>query len=241
MTNLLTNMVVLGLSSVIPTNTPAFQDHALRTMLSNAEYLASQWKLDIKRPFTTNLITFFKAEPHPAGIEGTIVLSNRYVFSWITGRFIQFSDKPNESFQFSTEDENKNRAVLEKWSRATNLLTFKKAQKLAENSLIAVGLTLEKTEFKKPREATQLKFDDRIPLPYYKFYWKSGKAASSVDVSGITSNIVYFSNASGYLRLSKPTNYLEMLGLSTNTIFVKRRERPPPLPPRYEVYGVYDE
>jgi hypothetical protein len=240
MTNLLTNMIVLGLSNIIPTNTPAFKEHALHAMLTNAEYLASQWKLDIPHPFTTNMVTFSQTVAQPPGLTGTIVLSNRYAFAWINGWFAQFADKPNYAMQFETSDETKNRAVLAEWSRETNHLTFKKAQKLAEQSLASVGLTRDKTNFKKPREATQLKFDDKVPLPYYKFYWKSDKAASSIDVSGITSNIVYFSNASGLMRIPKPTNYLQMLGLPTNTIFVIRRPRPPPLPPRYEVYGAND-
>jgi hypothetical protein len=87
-------MVVLGLANVIPTNTPAFQEYALHTMITNAESVASQWNLDVKRPFTTNLVTYNGLKPHPLGISGAIVLVNRFAFRALYGRFDGFADNP---------------------------------------------------------------------------------------------------------------------------------------------------
>jgi hypothetical protein len=73
-------------------------------------------------------------------------------------------------------------------------------------------------------------------LPYYVFEWESERGSCRVHVSGITTNIVRFDfgwnrhpdwrrygfEGPEQLRLKPPSNYLELLGLSTNTIFVKQ-------------------
>jgi hypothetical protein len=232
-------MVVLGLANVIPTNTPAFQEYALHTMITNAESVASQWNLDVKRPFTTNLVTYNGLKPHPLGISGAIVLVNRFAFRALYGRFDGFADKPYECQVFLTDDVAKNDAVQEPWIRMTNLLTLQKAQKIAEDGLLSIGLTSDKTGFTNVDVAKQWQYDwdgKVYLLPYYTFKWKSAQADAQIDISGITSNIVGFDLVGPMLRLNRPTNYLELLGLPTNTVFVRRRFVPPGQPAAYELY-----
>jgi len=68
-------------------------------------------------------------------------------------------------------------------------------------------------------------------LPYYEFRWEAPKGVCNVDVSGITSNIVHFSFYGPHSDLPKPTNQLDLLGLPSSTVFVKRR-----FASSYEVY-----
>ncbi len=103
-------------------------------------------------------------------------------------------------------------------------------------------MIVTKPDFKNPKEAHQRKYewkDGKIyPLPYYQFYWKTEKAACTVDVSGIIGKVAYFhftDFTSTYLWFQSPTNYFEMLGLPTNAIFVHRIFTPPGKPPKYEL------
>jgi len=236
MTNLLTNMIVLGLSQEIPTNTPAWQAYAFHAMFTNAQHISSCWKLNGEKPFTTNMVTFFEAKPNPIGVQGGISFNNQHVFAYRYGRFSYSGNKLYGSHVILSDDVEKNDLEMQKWLRATNLLTFKKARKIAENAFLSLGFTPNKTGFKEPYDAREWHYEKGKPLPLYSFGWKSEYAAISVEVSGIISNVVYFANSSPELKLAQPTNYLEMLGLPTNTVFVRRRPQPAPLPPRFEVY-----
>jgi len=125
-------------------------------------------------------------------------------------------------------------ATLEAWIHATNRLTLKKAQQVAESAMRAVGVRPQ--TLGKPREKTQLTIwrptGPPAPLPYYKFRWEKGNASCDIHVSGITSNIVHFS-CSGCLQPAVLTNYLELLGLRSDTVFVRRRAT---FPPTYELW-----
>jgi len=239
MTNLLANIIVLTSLNLIPTNTPAFQNYALHTMLTNVEVLVAQWGLDMRQPIKTNTVTHFQASPQPEGIRGNIVFNNRYLFRFNSGWLTEFNDL-NEPSVFTSEDARKERADLKRRLEKTNLLTLEKAEKISESVLRSWGEAFAGTNFSKPSIRQQMRYysQDAIhQLPYYEFEWKkSRRTIMRVEVSGIISNVVSIETSLPSYKLPQPTNYLEMLGLSTNTVFVRRRPQPPPLPPRYEVY-----
>ncbi len=235
-------MVIIGTTGIIHTNTPQFQDYAFQEMFSHATNMITAWNLDLPRPIATNTVTDFKAVPYPAGAGGNIILSNRFYFQWLYGGLPTFNDQTYSCLRTLTPDLDTNNAVLEEWMRATNLLTMEKAQQVAESAMKSVGLPLDKLGFKKPNEAHQRKYewkDGKIyPLPYYQFYWKTEKAACTVDVSGIIGKVVYFSYTDfkgAYLRFQKPANYFEMLGLPTNAVFVHSTFTLPGKQPIYEL------
>jgi hypothetical protein len=241
-TNLLTNMVVLGMASVIQTNTPKFQGYALHEMFASATNMVARWNLDLPNPITTNIVTDFSEVAYPSGLGGSITFNNRYFFSWLYGGNPHFNDQTYSCLRTLTPDVDSNDAVLEQWMHATNLLTMITAQQIAESAMKSLGLPLDKLGFKKPAQAHQRKYqwkDGKLyPLPYYQFRWEAEKAACTVDISGIIGKAVYFDYTDFraiYLRLPKPTNYLEMLGLPTNAIFVYRYFTPHGQPQRYEL------
>ena len=241
-TNLLTNMIVLTLHSTIPTNTPAFQDYAFHEMFGQASNMIVGWNLDLPHPITTNMVTEFHAEAEPNGWpKGSIIFSNRFWFSW--RGFPTFSDKLYNILSAQTPDVKVNDAILERWMHTTNLLTLKKAQRIAESAMKSIGLPLDKLGFKKSKKAYQVEYEwtdgKDYPLPYYHFEWESEKTERpycDIDVSGISSNVVHFFYIGyPYLLISKSTNYLEMLGLPTNAVFVHRYYAQPGKPPLYEL------
>jgi hypothetical protein len=239
-TNLLANMVVIGTTSIIQTNTQQFQDYAFLEMFSHATNMITSWNLDFPRPIATNAVTDFKAVAYPGGVGGNIVLSNRFYFQWLYGGLPIFNDRTYSSSRISTPDVEKNDAILEQWMNTTNLLTMEKAQQIAESAMKSVGLPLDKLGFKRPKEAHQRKYEWKdgkdYPLPYYQFRWETEEDACTVDVSGITGKVAYFGfSGYPYLRFEKPTDYFEMLGLPTNAVFVHRTFTPPGKPPLYEL------
>ena len=294
-TNLLMNMVVLTLQGAIPTNTPAFQAYAVQVMFTNAQALASKWHLE-ENLVATNKITEREVTPYPGGrFSAMLVFDDRYIFGTQEGGSIGFTDKAyyqgwvfSESasskmtatseagnasayeawLKINEEDIARHRVVAQQWSRATNQLTLRTAQQLAESAMVSVGVPVKTIGFKKPAEKKQWNWADdytreirsnldgiisgsgtvySVPLtggrmsvaypskhpsnyllPYYEFRWDSLQAACHVDVFGVTSNIVHFNFLGPCLSLPTPTNYLSLLGLPDNTVFVKRRFASPP-------------
>jgi hypothetical protein len=239
-TNLVAGMVLLSPNNTISTNTSAFQEYAFHKMFVQASNLLTVWKEDIGNPITTNMVTYYRAVAYPSGLGGTMAFSNRFAFSWVYGGFMNFGDKPYNCQMFLTDNVQTNDAVLEKWMLATNHLTMKKAEQIAEAAMRSAGVPIDKMGFKKPTEQGQRKYEWKdgktYPLPYYEFYWRTDNGSCDVDVSGITSNVVGFFFAGPYLRFQTPTNYFEMLGLTNKPVFVKRMFTPPGQPPAYRTY-----
>jgi hypothetical protein len=241
-TNLLTNMIVLTIHSTIPDSTPSFQEYALRTTFIQASNMSANWNLDLPKPITTNMVTHVAMEAAPIGIQGSIEISNRFWFSWLYGGQPSFSDKKYDIVQALTPDVKVNDAIFERWMRATNLLTMKRAEQIAKTAMTSIGLPLDKLNFKAPKEMHQENYqwtDGKVyPLPYYYFVWKTQNAYCHIEVSGICSNVVHFAFVGyPYLRFAKPTNYFEMLGLPTNAVFVHPYYAQPGKPPLYELRG----
>ncbi len=314
-TNLLTNMLVLALSGEVPSNTPAFQDHASGAMFTNAQRAAREWRLD-ESLIATNQITAFQSTPYADGYSATIVFFDRYLFGLDHGDGIGFTDKQfswdvvfaetNRDFLVRNNinskgtqkdadaerawiaalrgDEARSRAIAERWAKTTNALTLRKAQAIAEAAVRAEGISIRSMGVPKVTQATweeepvhvfmpgdavktnaagdvvrvsgvpeeageqiaavgplsdgtwcityQKARPRRLLLPYYKFEWKSEAANCRVDVSGITGTVAHFSYDDAPAALKTPKNYLKLLGLPANTLFVRQISKSPA---KYEI------
>jgi len=157
------------------------------------------------------------------------------------------------------------KAALKRWVAATNQLSRTQALQVATAALEAIGLPPAALRAGKPPEVTQWHFDwkdERRLAPYYSVDWPTNYATPwgrlpwkgvsparpakarwitnsfslvRVNVSGISGKMTHLENNTSFLWLPKLANYLELLGLPTNTIFVKRRV-PWSEPPEYELY-----
>jgi hypothetical protein len=234
-------MVVLT-RFALPTNTPVFQEYAYGAMFTNAQAVAVKWHLD-QGLIATNNVTAFIAKAYPAGFSGTMIFGGRYRFGFHKSQMSHYSDLTYDPHNFNTDNVQTNDALLEKWMRMTNTLTLKKAQEIAEAAIQSLGIPMRKLGFKKPTRKGQYTYEWKdgvvYPVPAYKFVWENDDNFCDVRVSGIISNIAYFSFAGTYLKFQRPTNYFEMLGLPKNPVFVRRLPRlpvSPPRPPEYELY-----
>jgi hypothetical protein len=246
-TNLLTNMVIVGVLNSLSTNTPKFQEYAFNSMFHQASNMIANWNLDLPRPITTNMVTRFIAKPSVSGYTGTLIFSNRFSFGWDRGWFSTFVDEPYSEIRAKTLDVDANDALFERWMRATNHLTMEKARAIAELVMRSVGIPIRNGKFAKPDYQTQMTYEwkdgKKYPMPFYRFRWDTKDLWYNyeVQVSGITSNVLecYFSISSPYLRSPFPTNYFEMLGLPREPVFVRRMHLVlPGQPPAYEI--LYD-
>jgi hypothetical protein len=242
-TNLLAGMVVLSQGYEIPTNTPVFQEYAFHSIFTNAQTLGRKWNLD-ENLIAINEVTHFEATATISGALVSIIFDDRYVFGSNGGDCIGFTDRNYDSYMISPYVAT-NADVIREWLLATNTLTMAKARTIAEAAIKAAGIPMNKMQFGAPQKAEQLKGwlnrGDFKWLPYYTFHWESDLGHCYVDVSGLTTNVVRFDYGGPYMRFETLTNsqvfdgYIQMLGLPTNTVFVKRMFTRPPqyetLPP----------
>jgi hypothetical protein len=226
---LLTNMVVLTSGWGIPTNTPALQEYARNTFFAQAQSIAAKWHLDAAS-IATNKITYFRVTPYPSGISGSLTLDNRYNFGFNLGSLTGFSDSSYDSTFLVSDDKRMIKATVKKWLSGTNLLSLAEARKVAEAAVDAANLrsaTGEGTHL----EAYQEKYFSKtevVPLPYYVFDWVSNNTNLieyvAVEVSGLTGRVAELETRLFQDRPAiTPANYLELLGLPTNTVFVRRK------------------
>lgn len=237
-------MVVLAFGATISTNTKTFHDYSYSEMFKCATNMAAEWRLELPSPLGTDMITDFHSSATPAGISGNLTFNNRFLFSWLYGGNPHLNDQMYSCLRTETPNVEANDDVLERWARATNLLTLQQAQQIAIEGMMEIGLPLEAVDFRQPARAHQFKYQSKdgkvYPLPYYQFHWQTKLAACTVDVSGIIGRIVYFDYTdfrAAYLRLHKPANYFDMLGLPENPIFVRQMSAAPGESKRYVIIG----
>ena len=252
-TNLLTNMVVVGLTGLFPTDystIPAFREYVFNATFQQASNMIVAWNLDLPRPITTNMITKFITRPHLDGPNCTMVFSNRFTFGWGEGKFDQFNDGLYIRERTLSPDVDANDALLEQWMRATNLLTMEKAEQMAESVLHFLGVPSNVQRFSKPQKARQMHYTwkdgKKYPMPYYGFWWETngfnfGSGRYEIQVSGIISNVVYCSilRVAPYVKTIRPMDYFELLSVPTNAVFVWRLPSAKGQPPIYELYTNY--
>jgi hypothetical protein len=232
-TNLLTNMMVVTmLPHVFFRDTPAgFERYEAQRLTDMAQLVAPDlgWNTGV---ITTNAITARRVGTGLYGLSTSIVINDRYCFREVLGTmlethgFVEFKDQmycePQYSgrifksgyvgtdFHFEVAD------VLKQWSKAPNLLTMDKAQTLAEAAFDKIRVPINRHRLKKLTK----KFlpDEAMPY-YYTFVWSNRDVRCQIDVSGVNSNIVFF-NYDDLDRLKLPTNYLQLMGIASNTVFV---------------------
>ena len=222
--------LVLQPDEVIPTNTPAFRDYALKTVIQQADLVAGAWKLGIHLPIETNHITRFIARPRLNGVSAGINVERRYGFGVGNGTFALFRDEDFYIRPYVQSDEK-----MDKLAGMTNLLTVESALALARARLHQLGLDDGGLGLGDPIMVRQWKYDSNgviYLLPYYEVRWQATNRFLTVNmgISGVASNIVEFDHnipsealigtGADRLRVSTPTNYLEMLGLPTNVNFL---------------------
>ncbi len=222
--------VTLQRGGIIPTNSPAFREYALSVLLSNANLVAERWQLDVQLPITTNQITGSFIDPTTNGLEGSIQIDNdahKYGFKVSDGRFNSFGDTKyrSQTFVYSPDEQK------DKWPGMTNLLTLESAVAMAKDKLHRLGIDEKKLGMGEPFKAAQWRYDSNdvfYPLPLYAVQWKTQTGDYMVirmEISGVTSNVAYFSHnipanlLPSFLRVPTPTNYLQLLGLPSNTVF----------------------
>lgn len=201
-TNLLTNMVVLTFSGIIPTNTPTFQKATSDLLLAKAQNVAEKFGVPMGS-VAREKITQFDAVPGAHGPTAFVLFDGRYLFRIQDGSSWFFSD---EKFLLrslfpevtGTNDlkhvAEKTSEVFEQLRHATNRLNLKQARRLAESAMLGFepGAKLPRG-FEKPLVARQEKWrDDTIvrieadgtvinekkkhpaeyALPYYRFRWE---------------------------------------------------------------------
>ena len=73
----------------------------------------------------------------------------------------------------------------------------------------------------------------KLALPYYEFRWEGpdGFPVCEVDVSGTTGTVARLYYCGPGASVPMPTNYLQLLGLPANAVFVRPRHT---LPATYE-------
>jgi hypothetical protein len=89
-TNLLTNMVIVGFSGCL-TNTASLDQFVLHEMFTNAQAMASAWHLDQKL-IATNRVTHFEVRPQVESYSASITFGGRYEFGG-DARGIAFVDR----------------------------------------------------------------------------------------------------------------------------------------------------
>ena len=239
-TNLTPNMVVLTLHYMISTNTPAFQKYAFDTMFQSATGMIASWHLDASQPIDTNRVIGFNAVAYPAGAGGGMSIDGVYGFMWLYGGLPTFDDMRYSCITFLTDNIETNNAAFERILSMSNHLDMSGALRLATDRMHAVGVSLDRPGVGKLKRQRQLQYKSKsgrvFSLPYFEFDWVGKEAECGVDVSGICQNIVHFSYAgSDHLRLAKPNNYFELLGLPNNPIFVRPKKQPTGSPLVYEL------
>jgi hypothetical protein len=220
--------IILQPDDVIPTNTPAFMEYALDTVLAKANLVARAWELEIPMPIQSNHVTWQFLRPKPEGASAGVQIHNRYGFGMQSGSFYTFKDL--DYWISPSYDEEK----LDRLPGMTNLLTLESAKALARLRLRQLGLDDEKLGLGEPVMARQWLYDSNdviYRLPYFEVRWQTTNIYHVVHmgVSGVTSNLTEMRHniAPQYLKGTRaewllvpmPTNYLEMLGLPSNVVF----------------------
>lgn len=212
--------VVLQFGGIIPTNTAALKEYALSVLLAHATVFVEQWNLDVPSPITTNQVTFLNARPTTNGVQATLELNKRYNIFIDDGRVDSLRDLHYWSRSFVDNDERIEALLKEK-----DLLTLQSAVALARHKLKEIGIDEKEHGLGNPVKSWQWKYDwDGVlhPLPLYEVHWHSNEGVVYMQISGVTSNVAsFFQNTRApTLRVPRPPNYLEMLGLPEDTVFL---------------------
>jgi hypothetical protein len=212
--------IVLQFGGIIPTNTPAIKEYALSVLIAQATFFSEQWNLDVRPPITTNQITGFSVAATTNGVRSGIQLNNRYAVSIDDAKLMSFTDMHFDDRSFIDNDE-KIEALLKK----PDLLTLETAVALARDKLKKIGIDENEHGLGKPVKSWQWKYDwDGVfhPLPLYEVHWRSDEGVVRMQISGVTSNVARFFQITRApsLRVPRPPNYLEMLGLPEDTVFL---------------------
>jgi hypothetical protein len=186
-----------GRLGYIPTNSLAFREYALETLLAQANLCNRKLALGLPNPITSDQVTVLTSIPTLTGLAGGITVLGRYRFGISDQRFTTYFDN-----QELTDTDNK--------------LTKMTALKVASDFLIGLNLGDQTNRLSQMPEIEQRSYTDEEErmhlLPRYFIHWKNTRV--QVEVSGITKRVVSYSNLDAPKTIPVPTNYYQMLGIS---------------------------
>jgi hypothetical protein len=206
----------------IATNTLAFEEYCLNSMLALANETRVKWKLDLPAPLTVNDV-LFTLTPTPYGIDGGLsTRGGRFNWSLSRNTFDIFQDCKYEPFSFRHKDDESARLA-----KIKSKITAKEAEAIARGILHGLGFTERQLRLKEPPAVNQYRFEETdgtiYPLPVFNVAWRvegddeDEFPSVTVDVSGITKNVARYTNTDRYApHVPTPTNYFRLLGLPDN-------------------------
>lgn len=201
----MTNLVEAWIDNwygVVGSITPAFKQHSMALFLSYANLFNQAWNLDLPAQINTNYVTEIRASPRFHGVTGGIVVGDRYAWSFAETRLESFADRHFYSGSLKVKED------FEKLSTKTNLLNTNSAIALGREGLLSLAIPTTILERKEPQVSQLTGLDDKVLLPLYFVDWGNIR----MEISGVSSNIVFFFNVSAALPTLPPTNYFEIIG-----------------------------
>ncbi|MCS7338914.1 MAG: hypothetical protein NZ739_11895 [Verrucomicrobiae bacterium] len=237
-TNLLTNMVVLSYWGRVLTNTPEFEQYAFNTMFTNVVFIAERLGLD-QSLITITQVSFFTANATPKHFSGQLVFGDRYHFKYVDGNFSAFTDLAYQYgyYQKPFWSNIIARAIA---TQDCSPALEDELHELAQSRLRSLGLPVEELGFLKPHTVlteTNL-FGEGKKFCEYSFKYSTSNATIWVTVISETRDIAVLLmdlHPKYAIKLHRPTNYLELFGLSSNTVFVVELPTEPDKPRRYMI------
>jgi hypothetical protein len=203
----------------VPTNSPAFADYVLKTLLQHANRVNTQLTLGLPQPITSDHVTAIRVYPKTNVWSGGITVLDRIGFGIQDGNFHGFTDL---AYAWDLLDRDFHRQ--EQLAKTNVLMDTKVAMDIALGAFRKLGLSSNELRlFEAPVcEPYTLLADDLKtlkPLPLFRIGWPAGKGSQfnslEMEVSALTSNLVYL-RMYPLQRAPLPTNYFQMLGVSTN-------------------------
>jgi hypothetical protein len=214
--------VFVSIWGCIPIKSVAFQQYALSVLMSQAVNIADRWNLDLPKPITTNDITYLSIRPKTNSWDGAMSINNKYGFRVEDNKLILFRDYRYHCNTFLGND-----AASDNLAQSNNCLTLDASRIIASNAMYNIGLTQYASG--NPTTLRQYKYDSNnviYPLPLYAVRWESDAGCILLQISGISSNVAEFCNATEAesMKIPLPTNYLTLLGLPKDVVFVKTKK-----------------
>lgn len=203
----------------VPTNTPAFCEYALDFLLNAANTVDEQLNLELPRPITADHVTELRVVPMTNGWDGGITVLDRYAFGVNRGRFSEFFD-----FRHWWRGLERDLPRIKELAQSRTAMTTNEALEIAKLVLTKLGLSEERLGLTVPPEVRPYMHEppepaQPRPLPLFEVRWATGKESQMNDVemqvSALTTNIVSYRNWV-WNPAPLPTNYFQMLGVSTN-------------------------
>jgi hypothetical protein len=203
----------------VPTKTPAFSEFVLTTLLQHANRVNTQLALGLPRPITSDHVTVLRVTPKTNVWSGSITVLGRFGFGVREGQFQGFTDSEHAWNRLERDTFRQQTLALNAARMTTN-----EALAIARSALTKLGYSETSLNLTVTPEVTQYLYEPPDPqkpqpLPLFDVRWlrwtNSQVDRVVMEVSALTSNLARF-DLFGEKPAPLPTNYFQMLGVSTN-------------------------